>query len=177
MPYMLLESKNILKFLPCSCSQLEESSLHSSLQTGCHSTLYSTVCPLSLCTFSPARNLCSNGSRNVRRSTFCFWPVGLKIEGEKMDRRKSRKNEGKKCPANFLAMSSTSFQKRNQKWIKAGSTSFDSGKGWGLNWQSKWGWEGVRQEVSTGGSSINTSPLISDTLKGQTHSTTLLWTF
>lgn len=36
--------------------------------------------------------------------------------------------------------------KRNQKCIKADATSFDSGKGWDLNWQTKWGWEGVRQD-------------------------------
>lgn len=74
---------------------------------------------------------------------------GWRSKVKKMDRKTSRKDEGKKCLANFLAMSSTSFQllqKRNQKCIKANSTLFDSGKGWGLNWQSKWGWEGVRQD-------------------------------
>lgn len=68
--------------LPCSCSQSWESSLRSSWQTGCRNTLYSTACPLSWCTFSPARSLCSNGSRNARRSTFWVWPIRLQIEGE-----------------------------------------------------------------------------------------------
>lgn len=160
--------------LPCSCSQSGESSRRSSWQTGCHSTLYSTACLLSLYTFSPARSLCSNGSQNARRSTFCFWSVWLQTEGggKKTGQEEERNRWSKtKSPANFLVNSPTRFPwKETRTALTEALPRLIQGEveAWtGSPGGDEKGWGRIRG-IHWGGSSINTSPLISGALGGQT---------